>query len=71
MRKLYAVGMAAVAAAALTVSGGSAANAGVNSSPDAVVIPSWVSNGTNFQDDMTGCGASHQHQTTSETSILP
>ncbi|HEV8557839.1 MAG TPA: hypothetical protein VGR06_15765 [Actinophytocola sp.] len=72
MRKLYAVGMAAVAAAALTVTGGSAATAGVNSSPDAVVIPSWVSNGTNFQDDMTGCGASHRaHLNTSETSILP
>ena len=72
MRKLYSVGLAAVAAAALTVSGGSAAAAGESGATDTVTIPSWVTSGTNFQDDMTGCGASHRaHLNTSETSTLP
>jgi hypothetical protein len=70
MRKLYSVGLVAVAAAALTVTGGSAATAGESGSTDTVIVPSWVTNGTNFQDDMTGCGASHRlHQDT--TSTLP
>jgi hypothetical protein len=72
MRKLYTVAVAVAVAAGLTVTGGSAANAGPVSS-DAVVIPAWISNGTNFQDDMTGCGASHAHlkATTDQISVLP
>jgi ABC-type glycerol-3-phosphate transport system substrate-binding protein len=66
MRKLYSVGLAAVAAAALTVTGGSAASAGQSGS-DTVTIPSWVSDSPTFADDFTGCSSHHADNTTSST----
>ena len=67
MRKLYAAVVTVAAAVALTVTGGSSAQAGDTVTNFVAPASLITGNGPNFADDMTGCGASHRHTNTSST----